>query len=150
LAYGYNNGYILTAYSFAEGKLLPEVLCIFPVDAGTGSRTDRGCGDQPGSQGSGPCHLQGITTAAQWWAHFKSQSYRYGSQCGFDVRDDRNNNAGPAFVAGLEAMSLMGSQAFAENNELVLAVWGSGLGKTLPLEAFFYFGRHSRIACRPA
>ncbi|MBD8708163.1 hypothetical protein IFT47_16130 [Pseudomonas sp. CFBP 13711] len=139
LAWGYNNGYILTAYLFAEGKLHPEVLCLFPVDAGTGSRTDRGCGEHPGTVGSRPCHLQNVTTAAQWWTHYTSQpgNLHY-AQCGFDVSDDRNDNAGPAFVAGLEAMSLMGSQAFVENNELVLAVWDSGLGKTLPLEAFFY------------
>lgn len=138
LAYSYNNGYILTAYSFADGKLHPEVLCFFPADAGTESRTDHGCGDQPASEGSGPCHLQGITTAAQWFSHFSSHGNQYGSQCGFDVRDERNSSAGSAFIAGLEAMSLLGAQPLYVNNELILAAWSSGAGKTLPLEAFFY------------
>jgi hypothetical protein len=139
LAYGYNNGYILTAYFYAAEKLHPEVLCLFPIDAGTSARTNKGCGDYPGYAGSGPCHLQGITTATEWWTHYNSHaSSRHSYQCGFDVTDARNSAAGPAFAAGLAAMGLMGPESFREQNELILAVWGNGLGKTLPLEAFFY------------
>lgn len=139
LAYGYNNGYILTAYFYAAEKLQPEVLCLFPIDAGTSARTNKGCGEYPGYTGSGPCHLQGVTTAQQWWTRYNSHSSsRHNYQCGFDVSDARDAAAGPAFAAGLAAMALMGAESFREQNELILAAWGNGLGKTLPLEAFFY------------
>jgi hypothetical protein len=139
LAYGYNNGYVLTAYFYASEKLHPEVLCFFPIDAGTANRTSKGCGEYPGYTGSGPCHLQGVTTAGQWWANYNSHSSsRHSYQCGFDVTDAQDDAAGPAFAAGLAAMALMGTESFREQNELILAAWGDGLGKTLPLEAFFY------------
>lgn len=35
-------------------------------------------------------------------------------------------------------MKRMGNESFETQNELILAYWNDGLGKTLPLEAFFY------------
>lgn len=139
LAYGYNNGYFMTAYLFVKEKLHPEVLCFFPIDAATVNRADKGCGANSAFAGSGPCHLEGVTTAAQWWTRYNSHpNNRHNYQCGFDVRDDRNTLAGPAFAAGVKAMGLMGGESFQTQNEFRLATWGNGLGKQLPLEAFFY------------
>lgn len=139
LAYGYTNGYVLNAYFYAADKLHPEVLCFFPIDAGTVNRADKGCGATPAFAGSGPCHLQGVATAAQWLTHYYSHTTgRHNYQCGFDVRDERNLLSGPAFAAGVTAMGLMGDESFNTQNEFRLAVWGNGLGKELPLEAFFY------------
>lgn len=139
LALGYNNGYILTAYDFAAAKIHPEILCFFPIDGATVHRDNKGCGTYSGFSASGPCHLQGIVTADQWWSHYNSNSTdRRLKQCGLDVSDERNSLAGPAFMAGIGGMRLMGNESFAVPNELILTAWGNGLGKSLPLEAFFY------------
>jgi len=139
LALGYNNGYILTAYEFAPAKAHPEILCFFAIDAATVHRDNKGCGTYTGFPASAPCHLQGITTTAQWWAHYNANaSDRRLKQCGLDVSDDRNSLAGPAFMAGIGGMRLMGNESFQVPNELILSAWGNGLGKSLPLEAFFY------------
>ena len=142
-AYGYSNGYILTAYSFAAGKFKPEVLCFFPIDAGSVYRSNKGCGafSYQGSQfpGSGPCQLNGVITLAQWWQHYNAHSEsRHSWQCGFDVSDGRNEAGAVAFATGVAAMRRMGNESFDTQNELILAYWNDGLGKTLPLEAFFY------------
>lgn len=139
LAYGYTNGYILKAYFYASGKIHPEVLCFFPVDAGTSARADRGCGLFPGYPGSDLCHLNGVVTADDWWAHYTAHpSNRHSWQCAFDVSDDRDSLAAPAFAAGIGAMAKMGAESFETQNEFILSAWGNGLGRQLPLEAFFY------------
>jgi hypothetical protein len=140
LAYGYNNGFIFQTYFHAENnKLTPEVLCSFPIDAGTVNRADAGCGAYPGLAGSGPCHLKGVVTASQWWTAYNAQSTsRHSWQCGFDVRDSRNQLSGPAFAASAGARAYMGDEGFQTQNELIVKVWSDNLGKTLPLEAFFY------------
>lgn len=139
LAYGYTNGYIFNAYYYANTPLNPEIFCFFPIDAGTSQRSGNGCGERAGYAGSGPCHLQDVTTAAQFWTHYNAHSTdRRSYQCGFDVTDDRNSLAGPAFAAGVGAMKLMGAESFNEQNEVIVDAWEDNLGKTLPLEAFFY------------
>lgn len=147
LAFGYNNGFVLAAYYYASEKLHPEVLCFFPIDADTVNRSNKGCGENSGFAGSGPCHLQGVNTAAQFWTHYSAHaSSRHAYQCGFDVTDARDALAGPAFAAGLGAMSLMGAESFAEQNEFIVAAWGNGLGRSLPLEAFFYIENSGGLA----
>jgi hypothetical protein len=138
LAYGYDNGYIFESYFFANDKLSPEVLCSFPIDAGTNAREGTGCGARPGIPTSGPCQQQGITTAQQWHAHYVAGGYSRAAQCGFDVRDSLNALAGPAFQASIQAMSLIATESFGTQNELRLRVWPDGQGTNLPLEAFFY------------
>lgn len=139
LAYSYSNGYIMDAYFKASGKFHPEVRCFFPIDGSSNDRALQGCGEYPGYVGSGQCHTVGVLTAAQWWAHYDANTDdRRRRQCGFDVSDDRNAQAGPAFAAGIEAMALAGDESFGTQNEMVLTVWEAGLGKTLPLQAFFY------------
>ena len=142
-AYGYTNGYIMTAYSFVPEKFKPQVLCFFPIDAGSVYRDNKGCGafSYQGSQfpGSGPCHLNGVVTLDQWWQHYNAHSEsRHSWQCGFDVSDGRDQAGAVAFATGVAAMKRMGNESFETQNELILAYWNDGLGKTLPLEAFFY------------
>lgn len=147
LALGYTNGFIFNAYFYADNQLHPEVLCFFPIDGATVNRSDKGCGPYTGFAGSGPCHLQGVNTAAQFWTHYNAHSSdRRFYQCGFDVRNDRNALAGPAFAAGVGAMKLMGAESFATQNEFIMAAWADGLGKTLPLEAFFYLSGTNGLA----
>lgn len=139
LAYGYVNGYIYLPVFFAGNKLTPEVLCSFPIDAGTNNRADKGCGAVPSISGSGPCQDQGIYTAAAWYSHYKSvTSSPHSHQCGFNVRDALDSGATTAFDASVKAMDLMGNESFNQQNELRLQVWADGLGAQLPLEAFFY------------
>lgn len=134
---------IMTAYSFASDKFKPQVLCFFSIDAGSVYRGDKGCGafSYQGSQfpGSGPCHLNGVVTLDQWWRHYNAHSEsRHSWPCGFDVSDGRNEAGAVAFATGIAAMTKMGTESFGTQNELILAAWNDGLGKTLPLEAFFY------------
>lgn len=139
MVFDYTNGFIFQSYSHVTGKTLPEILCSFPVDGWTASRSDAGCGPYPGYAGSGACHLKSVTTGAQWWADFNSHaSYRGAWQCGFDVRDSRNILAGPAFAASLNARSYLSLSGSERYNEIILKAWANNLGKTLPLEAFFY------------
>lgn len=147
LAYGYNNGFIFFApLRRPEGKVNIHVLCSFPLDANTEDRpTKQGCDyntNIPDPSTSRECQSQGITTASQWYAHFISvpAQIRYFHQCGFDVRAGLGAGAVSAFNATLQAMTLLGSMSFADQNELRLATWSEGTGSTLPLEAFFYFG----------
>lgn len=138
LAYSYNNGYIFLPVLYAGGKLTPEVLCAFPIDAGTVHRATQGCGAYPGFAKSGPCQSQGIYTQAAWFTHYHAGGHSHSYQCGFDVKDSLNAGAATAFDAMIKSMALMGTESFNTQNELRLAVWPDGSGRTLPLEAFFY------------
>lgn len=139
LAYSYTNGYILKTYFYASGKLHPDVLCFFPIDAGTSARTDHGCGAFPNYPGSELCHLSNVFTPEQWWAHYTANpSNRHSWQCAFDVSEDRGTLAAPAFAAGIGSMAKMGAESFETQNEFIVSAWANDLGRQLPLEAFFY------------
>jgi hypothetical protein len=147
LAYSYTNGFVFTSYEHAATKIHPEVLCSFPIDAGTDYRVDNGCGQFREFVGSGACHLRNILTAAQWWADYNSHpSSRHSWQCGFDVKDSRNALAGPAFAASVGARRHLGLEGYEEQNEVVVKTWADNLGKTLPLEAFFYIYQSTGLA----
>ncbi|SEO75804.1 hypothetical protein [Pseudomonas sp. NFACC39-1] len=147
LAYGYNNGFIFyPPLQRPEGKLNIHVLCSFPLDADTNNRPNKqGCDyntniAEPNT--SRECQNQGIMTATQWYAHYISvpAEPRRRHQCGFDVRSGLGAGAVSAFNASLQAMALNATESFTVQNELRLATWPEGVGRTLPLEAFFYFG----------
>jgi len=141
LAYSYNNGYIFESYVHAGDKIHPEILCSFPIDAATSHRSDAGCGMYPGYAGSGPCHLKGVTTSGQWWEDYTSHpTDRRIRQCGFDVRNSRNELGGPAFAASVGARADLGAEGYETQNEIILKTWDDNLGRVLPLEAFFYIG----------
>lgn len=132
-----NSGYIFTSYFFAGSKLKPEALCMFPIDAATDRRGNAGCGEYPGLTRTDLCHLYGITSAAQWWEDYRSHNpIRHYWQCGFDIKDSRNDLAGPAFQAGIDARHYL--NAADPQNEMIVKAWEDNLGKQLPLEAFFY------------
>ncbi|WP_192563497.1 hypothetical protein [Pseudomonas gozinkensis] len=139
LVFGYNNGFIFYPYFFKPaGKIEPEILCFFPVDGATLSRPDKGCGQVPNVPTSVRCQTQGINTAAQYLAHYNNQPGKYGSLCGFDVRDYLNQGATTAFNEAVKAQEQGGTFAFNTQNEFRLDVWGQNLGATLPIEAVFY------------
>jgi len=139
MPYNYTNGFIFQSYSHVPAKLHPEVLCAFPIDGYTDARSAAGCGQHTTYSSSRPCDVVGITTAAQWWAAYNSRpTNRYQQQCGFDVRDSRNALAGPAFYASVQGRSYLSGGEANQNNEIIVKAWADNLGKTLPLEAFFY------------
>ncbi|ANN79077.1 hypothetical protein [Bordetella flabilis] len=123
-----------------KGKL--DVLCAFPLDAWTNGRGPvGGCGANPTYPAGAPCQKQGITTAAQWLAHYQ-QAQQVGQppyyyQCGFDVSDESSNTA-PAFAQMLQAMSLLGNASLYEQNEIRIKTWPDNWNTQLPIQSFFY------------
>lgn len=142
LAYDYKNGYIFyPAFAAPDDKDKVEVLCSFPMDAASEYRDDKGCGVNGYSDASRAvsqsCDLQGIVTAEQWYSKYAQETDKKVKQCGFNVRDEKDEKAGPAFYQSIRA-SMMEGIPFAENNELRLKTWDSGKGSSLPILAFFY------------
>lgn len=137
----FTNGYILyPILDMPTDKLKIPVLCMFPVDGWTNGRLDRNsCGTYPGYSSSAPCHLHNpiIETGAQWNAAFGNATHEGYRICGFDVRDELNQYAGPNFYAGMQAR-WQNSNHFQIHNELVLKVWQRGQARVLPIQAFFY------------
>lgn len=142
LASNLNNGYILyPIFGAPPDKMDPDVLCIFPIDGWTNDRSGQRCGPySDNNPTSKSCDLQNITTAQQWINLYTAQGQQNQKLCSFNVRDDRNQLAGPAFYAGVLAKS-QGSptdKRFTQHNELVLKTWAAGQGAVLPIQAFFY------------
>lgn len=141
LAFGYNNGFIFYPYFNApDGKNTNiEVMCAFPLDGWTDGRDSKGCGShQTFPNDSGPCQVQGIYTAEQWYQHYVKGNYDHRYQCGFDTSDASTYNTADAFYQTILSMALIGTGSFNEQNELRLATWAQGMQDTLPMEAFFY------------
>ena len=140
-AWSLSNGYILyPIFDAPPDKMDPDVLCLFPVDGWTDERADQRCGIFTGNPTSVSCERQNITTADQWVTHFNQQGKDTRKLCSFNVRDERNDLAGPAFYEALLAKS-KGAPTdirFTQHNELVLKTWARGIGATLPIQAFFY------------
>ncbi len=114
-----------------------QVLCFFPMDGWTDGRTtDQGCGAYPGVANTDKCHRLNITMAEQWNAAYPPGTGGY-AICGWDVRDELNQYAGPNFYQGMRS-KWRDSGYFSEWNELLLKVWDRNLDGRLPLQAFFY------------
>ncbi|MCE5980744.1 DUF2599 domain-containing protein [Pseudomonas sp. LF19] len=142
LAYGYTNGYFFyPPFAAPDDKDKIEVLCSFPMDAASEYRDEQGCGinsyTPESKEVSQRCDLQNIFTAQQWNDKFQRDGRDKTKSCSFDVRDERNEKAGPAFYESIKA-SMAPGVSFDENNELRLATWPAGKGASLPIWAFFY------------
>lgn len=140
LAWGHGNGFILyPIFGAPPDKIDLDYLCSFPMDGWTWNRATP-CGvsaDYPNY--SRPCHVAGVTTAAQWlgvWTLPGGNAYL--RQCGFDVQDDRNYLAGPAFYQSILAKGLLGTSGFNEHNEIIIKTWTPGRPNTFPIMAFFF------------
>ncbi|MNJ29850.1 hypothetical protein D3C77_244320 [compost metagenome] len=140
MPWGGQNGFILyPIFGAPPDKMDPDVLCSYPIDGHTDARDEK-CGSFAINPTSRPCELQGITTAAQWLTLYQQQGGSNRHLCAFNVRDNRDTLAGPAFYASLIARSQGApvDQRFTQHNELVLGVWAPGQAKILPLQGFFY------------
>ncbi|VVE68475.1 hypothetical protein PCA31118_02918 [Pandoraea captiosa] len=115
-----------------------DVLCAFPNDGFTFMRDQQGCGIisyQPDV--SRPCELQGITTAAQWFAMWEAAFDKMAETCAFNVRPNAQDQA-DRFMQMILAKEMIPDWAWVQWNELRLATWPQGVGKDLPIIAWFY------------
>lgn len=140
LAYEYKSGVIL------DNVLLnprdhsdPQYLCFFVIDGASEYRADRGCGDSnltPGAREKW-CQDIGVLTATDWLADYRRKGLNHSAQCAFDVRDERNNAAGAAFYAGVEATASI-TESYNRQNELRIATWKVDPPRSPSLLAAFY------------
>ncbi|CAI8893865.1 Halovibrin HvnC [Pseudomonas sp. IT-232MI5] len=141
LAWGYGNGYIL--YPVLERPANTDqlqVLCSYPMDSWGWHRGKKGvCIPTPAHPESGYCHNANVITAEQFKAAWdRATVNRNLQQCGFDVRDERNTLAAPAFYQSLRAKAMLGATGFNEHNEVIIKTWPAGRANTFPILAFFY------------
>ena len=140
---GQHNGYILhPVLNRPFGKRNLEVLCYFPIDADTDQREKPGCGEHKNFPTvSRSCELQSIQTAEQWQQHYSQTQLKRESQCGFNVSDERNTEAGPVFNEAMRTHNLgstIPEHLFMMPNEFRIATWPQNIPLELPIEAFFY------------
>ena len=141
LAYGLKSGFIFdTIFGNPKDHQDYAVLCSFPIDAATDDRNGAGCTDSRRTPGvvEKYCHEQNITTAEQWGANYKQNRGDHSRQCSFDVRDERNTAAGPAFYQSIRAMATIADESFTTQNELRLAKWEENPPKSPSILALFY------------
>lgn len=148
LAYDYDNGFIFYPYFWAPDDVGIDtdidVMCAYPLDGWTIYRSDAGCGaSQDYPQQSQPCQDQGITTASQWYAHYKEGNSNHLYMCGFTTSDNSSYDTADAFYQNILSMAKLGNESFNEQNELRLATWAQGKQDSLPIEAFFYIAGSS-------
>lgn len=139
LAFGYKSGFIFDAVLDNPADHVDyNVLCAFPIDAGSNDRQQNGCGDSSRTTAAENfCDQMGIATAEQWLSRYRANGSSHAAQCSFDVRQGRGATAN-AFYQNLRAMNLLGQESFNENNELVLAPWPVDAPRSPSLLASFY------------
>lgn len=151
LAYGLNSGFIFdTIIGNPKDHTDYQVLCSFPIDAGTNGRAQQGCGDSSQTPASIEklCHEEGVTTAAQWQDNYAKKGRTRSLQCGFDVSDNRNEAGGPAFYESIKAMATIADESFTTQNELRIAVWKDNPPKEPSILAAFYTEPSGRDSAR--
>ncbi|WP_259696076.1 halovibrin HvnC [Pseudomonas brassicacearum] len=138
----YHNGFILyPIFGAPPDKIDLDYLCAYPMDAWGWNRSlTEVCGpSQQYPVQSQLCWLAGVTTPQQWLAVWNLPGATPNlRQCGFDVRDERNAYAGPAFYHSLQAKKLLGPTGFNEHNEVIIKTWVPGHPNSFPIMAFFY------------
>lgn len=151
--WNYQNGYII--YPFLEapaGKAQLFYMCSYPMDGWTQSR-NQVCGPHANyPYHSNLCQYHNVTIGEQWvyvWTYPDPNAEHHQQQCGFDVSDERNALAAPAFQESLRARALLAAaspnyaaQVFNEHNEIIIKTWTPGQPNTLPILAFFYIAGH--------
>lgn len=146
------NGFIFfPVIGMPADKLKLEVKCYYPLDGATFYRNAPGkfgCRDSivtyPYPEASRPCREQGVVTAEQWLAHYRTPagSARPNAySCSLMVTSDLNAEAVTAFNEGIRLRAqLIPQQAFADHNELRIKAWPESDPKKIPIQAFFYVG----------
>lgn len=141
------NGLALTPNDFLDEKIQFKVtvLCAFPIDAWTGWRNNKGCGDYFDSGNTGTtlgvtedyCQKMSVFNAKEWKDYYERQPKSpdvvrpHKFQCGFDTERDylKTFNKADAFNSFIEARKLLANDpgnkvdAQTTQTELRLAVW---------------------------
>lgn len=138
------NGFALTPNDFVNSRtqFKIKVLCAFPIDAWTGLRSNKGCGDfLVGTDTLGVvedyCQKLNIRNATEWMNHYKrktsdpDQMKAHQFQCGFDITADyfTTFNKGDAFNAFIESRKRLATDneekddAKVTQTELRLETW---------------------------
>ncbi|KNH15829.1 halovibrin HvnC [Pseudomonas syringae] len=142
LAWGHGNGYILyPIFEAPTDKYDLDYLCSYPYDAWTWTRNANAvCVAHPTYPAQSQiCHNAGVTSAEQWLTVWKTPGGNPNQrQCGFDVSDDRNTLAGPAFYQSIRARGLAGVTGYNEHNEILIKTWNFRDPNKFPIMAFFY------------
>ncbi|KNH43103.1 hypothetical protein [Pseudomonas lini] len=142
LAWGHGNGYILyPIFEAPADKIDLDYLCSYPMDAWTWTRSSTAvCVAHPTyPTQSQACQNAGVTSAEQWKSVWDLPGGNpFQRQCGFDIKDDRNALAGPAFYQSLRGKALLGATGFSEQNEVLIKTWTAGRPNVFPIMAFFY------------
>ena len=141
LAYGLKSGFIFdTIFGNPKDHQDYAVLCSFPIDAATDDRAQQGCTDSRRTPNSveKSCQDINVSTAEQWAANYRQNRGDHSRQCSFDVRDERNTAAGPAFYQSIRAMAQIADESFTTQNELRLAKWEENPPKSPSILAAFY------------
>ncbi len=115
LAYGLKSGFIFdTIFGNPKDHQDYAVLCSFPIDAATDDRAQQGCTDSRRTPNSveKSCQDINVSTAEQWAANYRQNRGDHSRQCSFDVRDERNTAAGPAFYQSIRAMAQIADESF--------------------------------------
>lgn len=139
--YKHANGYILyPGMEAPAGTREMEVLCAFPLDGATDQRaTEQGCGPVGyDPMESRSCDVLDITTASQWVTHFQKRNQRAYNMCGWNLRIGQQNTA-DRFWQNILAHQQQPPVDIMDWNEIVIGIWPTGSGATLPIHSFFYF-----------
>ncbi|RIJ13466.1 halovibrin HvnC [Pseudomonas sp. 91RF] len=154
LAWGNGNGYILyPIFEAPKDKEDLDYLCSYPEDAWTWHRSETAvCVAHPSyPTQSQLCQDAGVTTAEQWLAVWNTAGGNPNlRQCGFDVRDERNYLAGPAFYQSVRSKELRGAAGFGSHNEILIKTWASRHPNTFPIMAFFFIAGGSNAGLADA
>ncbi|AJQ51048.1 MULTISPECIES: DUF2599 domain-containing protein [Pseudomonas] len=140
-----NNGIIFTPRQFVndrEKKL--NVVCAFPIDAWTDTRSGRGCLDNSTTvEAEDSCQALGVNSATNWTQHYNSLNAnslyeRHRKQCGFSLHKDltraQRTQAFQQFIAARQAIADT-AEAKETQTELRIATWEND---KVPVAAFFY------------
>jgi len=149
MAFGMTSGFIFEEI-LKNPKDHINVLCAFPLDAGTDARTTGSCGDSSFTTSAEDyCDRMGITTAEQWVALFKKNpptdlNVQRGATCGFDVRNEKNVGTAEAFYQMIRATSMVPAEKFAgqkyQENEVLIAPWRYDAPNAPAVSASFHVG----------
>ncbi|MBV4484810.1 halovibrin HvnC [Pseudomonas sp. SWRI153] len=154
LAWGNGNGYMLyPIFGAPADKEDLDYRCIYPYDAWTWTRSDTAvCVAHPTYPvQSQLCHNAGVTSAEQWYVVWKIPGGTPNQrQCGFDISDDRNQLAGPAFYQSIRARALAAVTGVNEHNEVLIKTWTSRNPNTFPIMAFFFIAGGSNAGLADA
>jgi hypothetical protein len=143
LAWDNANGYIL--YPVLERPATTDqlqTLCIYPMDSHGWHRSSTAvCVAHAAFPEGGHCQDANIFKGEQFKAAWdKAPDNKNKRQCDFDVRDERNRLAGPAFIEALRAKIILGDLGFREWNDVLVKTWPASQPNKLPILAFFYLG----------